>query len=357
MPVILSGGSGKRLWPLSTDACPKQFLPLTGCQTLLQLTAMRTALRAEFGPMTVIANNDHRFLVAEQMRQFGVKPLQIVLEPLGRNTAPAAAVAAILAAEADPDTLVLLMPADHMIGDTDAFLAAVAVGAEAARQGEFVLFGIRPDRPATGYGYIEVGEALKCGEQVRRVRRFVEKPTRPTAKSYLASGDFLWNSGIFLLPAVGFLTEIKRLAPRVYAAAREAVDKAVLDADFLRLDGAFAAAPAISIDHAIFEKTDRAAVIEVAMNWTDIGSWSAVWDLASKDVAGNVTVGAVLAEKTSNSYLRSEGPFLATIGIKDVIVIATRDAVLVIDKAHDQEVKRVVEQLEAGVARLTYLAA
>lgn len=351
-PVILSGGAGKRLWPLSQDACPKQFLPLTESRTLLQATALRTAARAEFAPIAVIANHDHRFLVAEQLREVGLEDARIVLEPIGRNTAPAVAVAAILAAQTDPAALMLVMPADHVIGETDAFLAAIAAAAAAARAGEFVLFGVRPDHPATGYGYIEVGEALNPGEPVHRVRRFVEKPPRPTAELYLAAGNFVWNSGIFLLPARDFLQEMERLAPEVFAAARTAVDRAVADVDFLRLDAAaFAAAPAISIDHAIFEKTDRAAVVRVDMGWTDIGSWSAVWDIAPKDAAENVMLGAVIAEKTSGSYLRSEGPLVVSIGMKNVIVIATPDAILIVDKAHDQEVKRIVERIEAQAAR------
>ena len=346
-PVILSGGAGKRLWPLSQDACPKQFLPLTESRTLLQATASRTAGRAEFGPVTVIANNEHRFLVAEQLRELGIKGSRIVLEPMGRNTAPAAAVAAILAARIDPAALVLLMPADHIVGDVDAFLAAIDAGAKVARDGEFVLFGVRPDHPATGYGYIEVGAALDPLGRAHRVQRFIEKPPLASAETYLAAGNFVWNSGIFLLPARGFLQEMERLAPEVYAAARAAIDRAVPDMDFLRLDPVtFGAAPAISVDHAIFEKTDRAAVIQVDMKWTDIGCWSAIWDIAPKDAAGNVTLGNVLAEKTSNSYLRSEGPLIASIGMKDVIVIATRDAILVVDKTHDQEVKQMVERIE-----------
>ena len=269
-----------------------------------------------------------------------------MLEPMGRNTAPAAAVAAILAARIDPAALVLLMPADHIVGDIDAFLAAIDAGAKVARDGEFVLFGVRPDHPATGYGYIEVGAALDPLGRAHRVERFIEKPPLASAETYLAAGNFVWNSGIFLLPARGFLQEMERLAPEVYAAARDAIDRAVPDMDFLRLDPvAFGAAPAISVDHAIFEKTDRAAVIQVDMKWTDIGCWSAIWDIAPKDAAGNVTLGNVLAEKTSNSYLRSEGPLIASIGMKDVIVIATRDAILVVDKAHDQEVKQIVERI------------
>ncbi len=347
VPVILSGGSGKRLWPLSQFACPKQFLRLTESRTLFQATALRTGGRPAFGPTIVIANNDHRFLVAEQLRELGIEPHRIALEPVGRNTAAAAAVAALLAIQLYPDALLLLMPADHVIGDTAAFIDAIDAGTECASEGEFVLFGARPDRAATGYGYIEVGAKRDAAGRVQRVRRFVEKPPRSTAELYLAAGNFVWNSGIFLLPAGGFLREMERLQPKVYAAAREAMERAVPDEDFLRLDPtAFAAAPAISIDRAIFEKTDRAVVVQVEMKWADIGSWSAIWEIAPKDAAGNVMVGTVLAETTSSSYLRSEGPVVATIGMKDVIVIATPEAVLVVDKAYDQEVKRIVERIE-----------
>ena len=350
IPALLCGGSGTRLWPLSQAAVPKQFLSLVEDRTLLQATALRTAGRPDFGPMLVLANSAHRFLVAEQLRELGIEQLRVVLEPAVRNTAAAAAVAAMLAVEIDPDALVLLMPTDHVIGDADAFLAAIDAGAPSARKGELVLFGVRPDRPATGYGYIEIGEALDPPQgRVHRVGRFIEKPSPSQAEDYLAAKNFLWNSGIFLLPAHGFLQEMQRLAPEVLAAAEEAVRRGVPDADFLRLDpAAFAAAPAISIDHAIFEKTGRAVVVSVDMKWTDIGSWSAVWDFASKDAAGNVTVGAVHAEKTSSSYLRSEGPRLVSIGMKNVIIVATPEAVLVVDKAHDQEVKGVVARIKAG---------
>jgi mannose-1-phosphate guanylyltransferase/mannose-1-phosphate guanylyltransferase/mannose-6-phosphate isomerase len=350
-PVILCGGSGKRLWPLSRAASPKQFLPLAGSETLLQSTALRVARRAGFGPMIVVAGDEHRSLVAEQLGELEIAPPRIVLEPVGRNTAPAAAVAAILATAVDPAALLLLMPADHVIGDNDAFLSAIDAGVEAARAGEFVLFGIHPDRPATGYGYIEFGERLDGPHPVHRVRRFVEKPPRPLAEQYLASGNFAWNSGIFLLPAGAFLAEMERLAPDVLAVARKAVKDATVDADFLRLDPtSFGTAPSISIDHAVFEKTDRAVVVRADMKWSDIGSWSALWDIAAKDAAGNVALGAVIAEKTSNSYLRTDGPLVATIGLANVIVIATGNIVLIADRAHDQEVKQMAERIEKELA-------
>ena len=331
-PVILCGGAGKRLWPLSREASPKQFLALAESRTLLQSTALRTSGRAGFGELIVIAHADHRFLVAEQLRPLGIGPYRIVLEPTGRNTAPAATVGALLAAAADPDGLMLLMPADHVIGDVAAFHDAIEAGARLARQGQFVLFGITPDHAATGYGYIEAGEPLEGG-RVRRVTRFVEKPDRPTAENYLEAGNFVWNSGIFLLPAAGFLREVARLAPDILAAAEHAVAAAAADPDYTRLDQeAFAASPSISVDYAIFEKTDRAAVVPVDMNWTDIGSWLALWDFMPKDAAGNVISGPVMVEKTSNAYIRSEGPFVATIGMDDVIVVATEDTVLVVEQ-------------------------
>jgi mannose-1-phosphate guanylyltransferase/mannose-6-phosphate isomerase len=347
-PVILSGGFGKRLWPLSQGLLPKQLVRFSKGQTLLQSTVMRTLNRPGFAPAMVIANAEHRFSVAEQLREIGLSQMEVVLEPLGRNTAPAAAVAAILAIGADPAALVLLMPADHVIGDAEAFFAAVEAGVPAARSGGLVTFGIRPDRPATGYGYIEIGGELGRVGGAHRVERFVEKPPPALAERFVETGSFVWNSGIFLFQARDLLAEMDRFAPEVSAAARHAVLRAVRDTDFLRLDpAAFSASPSISIDHAVFENTDRAAVVQVDMAWSDIGSWSAMWDIAPKDEAGNVAIGTAFAERSTNCYLRSEGPVVACVGLDDVIVVATPDAVLVVSKSHDQDVKRVAERLAA----------
>lgn len=341
-PVILAGGSGTRLWPLSHESLPKQFLALTESRTLLQATALRTAGQPDFCDPIVVANMEHRFRAADQLLEVGVRARSLVVEPFGRNTGPAATVAAMILADSDPDALMLLMPSDHVIGNPDAFLSAIWTGAEAARDGNFVLFGTKPSYAATAYGYIEIGERL--ADNVHRVRRFVEKPAPAAAEQFVATGRFFWNSGIFLLPVRAFLAEIQRLAPDVASAARTAFESAVVDADFTRLDAdAFGAAPSTSIDHAVFEKTERAVVIPVEMGWQDIGSWSSIWQAAGKDDAGNVLVGNVVADRTSNSYLRTDGPRLAVLGVDDMVVVATSDAVLVVRLDCDQDIRRVAD--------------
>jgi mannose-1-phosphate guanylyltransferase/mannose-1-phosphate guanylyltransferase/mannose-6-phosphate isomerase len=346
-PVILSGGSGSRLWPLSRESFPKQLLPLTGPRTLLQETALRVADPRLFHPVMVVANAEHRFVIAEQLREAGARTPTIVLEPMAKNTAPAVAAAALIASEADPEALILVMPADHAVPDVAGFVAAVRAGAPAARDGALVLFGVAPDSPATGYGYIRAGAAL-TGE-VRRVEAFVEKPDQVTAEGYLADGRYAWNSGIFLLPAQGVIAELEAHAPAVLAAAREALAKAKKDMDFLRLDAeAFAQSPSISIDYAVMEKTARAAVAPASFAWSDVGAWSALWTLAPRDDAGNVQIGDTLAEDVRGSYLRSEGPLIAAVGVADLIIVATPDAVLVANKHKDQDVKTLVERLRAS---------
>jgi mannose-1-phosphate guanylyltransferase/mannose-6-phosphate isomerase len=349
VPVLLSGGTGSRLWPLSREAYPKQLLPLVDDRTMLQQTAMRTMDPARFGPPLVVANQEHRFLIAEQLRALGIVDATIMLEPLGRNTAPAAAVAALCALQDDPEACILIMPADHAIRDIDGFRTAVETGARAAAQGRFVLFGMKPTEPATGYGYIQMGSALPDAEGVHQVAAFVEKPERAVAERYLASGDYLWNGGIFLLPARELVEEFERRAPELLANARASLENATRDIDFLRLDPkAFERCPSISIDYAIMEKTERAVVVPTDFGWTDVGSWSALWDIGAKDESGNVSVGDVLAEGVKNSYLRSEGgPLVAALGVEDLIVVATADVVLVTAKNRDQDVKMLVERLKA----------
>jgi mannose-1-phosphate guanylyltransferase/mannose-1-phosphate guanylyltransferase/mannose-6-phosphate isomerase len=348
IPVLLSGGTGSRLWPLSREAFPKQLLSLAGEKTMLQQTALRVADRSEFGPLLVIGNTEHRFMIAEQLRQLGTEGASIVLEPVGRNTAPAAVVAALAAQAVDPDAMILLMPADHVVQDVAAFREAVRRGAAAAARGSFVLFGIRPTEPATGYGYIEIGDELADAKGVHRVSSFVEKPQLDVAQKYLASQRFLWNGGIFLLPATEFLAEVERLAPDILEAAGAAFRNAERDLDFLRLEpDAFGRSPSVSIDYAVMEKTDRATVVPASFGWTDVGSWSSLWEIGEKDAGGNVLVGDVVAEGVTNSYLRSDGPLVATLGVDDVIVVATNDAVLVVSKDQDQNVKRIVEKLKA----------
>ena len=352
IPVILSGGSGTRLWPLSRELYPKQLLALTGEMTLLQQTAARLEKFPEAAPPVVVCNEEHRFLVAEQLRAMEITPTAIILEPTGRNTAPATAVAAIQAMAVDLEALILVLPADHLIKDVNAFGRAVAVGAEFARQGKLVTFGIKPDKPETGYGYIRQGEALAGGKTKRTgkayaVEQFVEKPDRSTAKKYLESGDYLWNSGMFLFRADTFLHELQMHAPAMVEACQKSFTAATQDLDFLRLDEqAFAACPSDSIDYAVFEKTANAAVVPVDPGWSDIGSWSALWEVSDKDANGNVLAGDVLAIDSSGSYIRAENRLVAAVGIEDLIVVETADAVMVADKKHVQDVKKIVKKLK-----------
>ncbi|CAA7621662.1 mannose-1-phosphate guanylyltransferase/mannose-6-phosphate isomerase [Magnetospirillum sp. UT-4] len=339
IPVILSGGAGTRLWPLSRELRPKQLLPLAGEQTLLQQTVERVP-----GRPVVVCNQEHRFIVAEQLREMGREPRGIVIEPVGRNTAPAAAVAAILA-EAEPDALLLVMPSDHQIRDLDAFRRAVAAAVPLARDGRLVTFGIQPTEPHTGYGYIKRGPGLGDGFAVER---FVEKPDRATAEGYVAGGDHYWNSGIFLFPARLYLDELGRREPEMVERSRAALAEGSGDLFFFRLaEAPFAAIRGQSIDYAVMEHTDRAAVMPVDMGWSDIGSWTALWQQTGPDAEGNVLVGDVLAIDTAGSYVRSDHHLVATLGVRDLVVVATDDAVLVADKAHDQDVKKIVETLKA----------
>ena len=348
VPVLMSGGAGTRLWPLSRESHPKQLLPLTGEHTLLQETLLRVADRERFTAPVVIANHEHRFVIAEQLRALGIHDGRIILEPEGRNTAPAAAIACLVARAADPDALVLLMPADHAIMGQEAFLSAVDAGAPAARAGRFILFGVTPTAPATGYGYIRRGATLPHWPGVADVAAFVEKPDLVRAQAYLADGHHAWNSGLFLLPAAAFLDELACLEPDMLASCRAALDDAGTDLDFLRLaPEPFRQIRGNSIDYAVMERTDRAAMVEARFGWTDIGSWGALWELGPHDGQGNVLAGDVVAHDVTGSYLRSEGPLVAALGVRDLIVVATQDAVLVAPRAADQQVKTLVEMLKA----------
>jgi mannose-1-phosphate guanylyltransferase/mannose-1-phosphate guanylyltransferase/mannose-6-phosphate isomerase len=347
-PVILSGGSGTRLWPMSRQTYPKQFLALTGERSLLQETVARVGNPSRFAAPVMVCNVEHRFVIAEQLRQLDIKAQSIVLEPTGRNTAPAAAAAALLLARTDPEALMLLLPSDHAINDVIAFQSAVAPAAAAAGKGALVTFGIKPVQPETGYGYIQRGAPLKGSPGCFSVAAFVEKPDLPMAKDYLARGGYDWNSGMFLFGAGAYLEELERLEPDIVACCRNAVDAATCDLDFTRLDeGSFKASPAKSIDYAVMEHTDRAVVVPAEMGWNDVGSWAALWDIGAKDGAGNVTVGDVMALESSGCYLRSEGPLVATLGIDGLVVVATDDAVLVAPKERAQDVRVVVEALRA----------
>ena len=342
LPVILSGGSGTRLWPLSREAYPKQFLPLAGEKTMLQATWERVAAIATRPPL-VVANEAHRFVAAEQLLQVGVQPQAILLEPVGRNTAPAIAVAALEAIADGSDPLLLVLASDHVITDTAAFHAAVLAAAPAAAAGKLVTFGIVPTGPETGYGYIKA----QGSDNIRPVERFVEKPDLVTAQGYVASGDYFWNSGMFLLRASRYLQELERFAPEMAAGCRLAFAGAVRDADFTRLDkDAFTALASDSIDYAVMEKTRDAVVIALDAGWNDVGSWSALRDVSPRDADGNATRGDVIAIDCRNSYAYGEH-LIAMVGLDNVIVVETEDAVLVAHADKVQQVKDVVTRLKA----------
>jgi len=353
VPVILCGGTGTRLWPLSRASYPKQYWPLAGNgdDTLLQQTQQRLEGLPGLAPPLLLCNEDHRFIVAEQMRQLGVEPAAILLEPMGRNTAPAVAVAALHATERGEDPLLLVLAADHVIRDAARFRATVEAGMAAAVEGRLVTFGIVPTAPETGYGYIEAAEALPAAgaEPLRAVpiARFVEKPDRATAETFLASGRFTWNSGMFLFRASAILAELERLAPEVVSACRSALEHDSSDLEFLRLEReAFANCPSVAIDVAVMEKTDRGAVLPLAAGWSDVGSWSALWETADQDAAGNVLRGRVIGEGVRNCYLRSEHRLVVGLGVEDLVVVETDDVVLVAHRDRAQEVKTIVGRLE-----------
>jgi mannose-1-phosphate guanylyltransferase/mannose-6-phosphate isomerase len=348
VPVILSGGSGTRLWPVSRESFPKQFWPLVSDRSMIEETARR-AVGPGFAAPIVVCNQDHRFLVAEQMRQAGVVGARILLEPVGRNSAPAVAAAALLAAEDDPESVLWMMAADAAITDLTKLHALLAEAVVAARAGRIVLFGMRPTGPETGYGYIEVGEAMPGLPGVHAVARFEEKPDAPTAAKLVATGRHLWNSGMFVFTARTMLDELARHAPEVLGAVRQAFAERRIDLDFIRLGAAaFAACPSISLDYAVAERTDRAAVVPADLGWSDVGSWGALWDLGAKDAAGNVAVGDVLLEGARDCYVRSDGIVTAVVGLEDAVVVVTEDAVLAMHRDRAQDVKRVVDRLRAA---------
>jgi mannose-1-phosphate guanylyltransferase/mannose-6-phosphate isomerase len=342
--VLLSGGSGTRLWPLSREAYPKQFLALAGDHSLLQDTWRRAAPLATGAPI-VVANEEHRFLVAEQLRQLGVHAPAILLEPVGRNTAPAIAAAALQAGEAGADPLLLVLPSDHVIADADGFRAAVRAASPAASAGALVTFGIVPDAPEAGFGYIQA-DASADVHGVRGVARFVEKPDAATAAGYLASGGYFWNSGMFLFRASVVLAELERFRPEMLAAVRASLAAARRDGDFIRLDkDAFAACPADSIDYAVMERTRDARVLPVDIGWSDVGSWSALWQVAERDAEGNAHHGDLLAVDSHDNYVHGR-KLVALVGVDDLVVVDTDDAVLVARKDRVQQVKDVVAMLK-----------
>ena len=349
-PVLLSGGSGTRLWPLSREAYPKQFLALSGDRTMLQDTWLRVAGIADAAPI-VIAGEDHRFLVAEQLRQVDAPTPAIVLEPVGRNTAPAIAAAALQAMAGGADPLLLVLPSDHVVRDAPAFQAAVREAMPAAESGALVTFGIVPEAAETGFGYIQAGAgqagADDAADGVREVLRFVEKPDAATAQAYVDAGGYYWNSGMFLLRASRYLEELQRFRPDIVAAVRAAFDGAARDGDFIRLQReAFAAGPSDSIDYAVMEKTDAAMVLPVDIGWNDVGSWSALWAVSEQDADGNAHNGDVIAVDSRGSYVWSRR-MVALVGVDDLVVVETDDAVLVARKDRVQQVKDVVARLKA----------
>ena len=350
IPVILSGGSGSRLWPLSRALRPKQFLGLTDELTLFQLTLERLQGLVEPLKPIVVANDDHRFLVAEQCLEHGVTPSALILEPLARNTAPAIAVAAFAAQAQGGDPVLLVLPSDHVFKNIKAFQNAVRVGEEAALAGALVTFGIVPTAPETGYGYVKASTDkaphVTAGSQA--VEAFVEKPDLETAKRYLAGGNYFWNSGMFMFRASTYLAELQTHNPAMFTACKQALNLAKKDLDFVRLDKeAFAQSPSDSIDYAVMEKTSKAVVVPLDAGWSDVGAWSAVWEVLPQDGSGNATRGDVVVEGAKNCYVHADYRLVSLLGVENVVVIETSDAVLVAHKDKAQDVKKLVDRLKA----------
>lgn len=347
-PVILSGGSGTRLWPLSRQLRPKQFLPLVDELTLFQNTVQRLQGIPQLEDALVVCNEEHRFMVAEQLRELRLGHQGILLEPVGRNTAPALALAALhLTQQGKADALMLVLPADHVIANEEAFQQAVQQAAQAAQDGYLTTFGIVPQRAETGYGYIRQGVDL-VGLPVKRVATFVEKPDVATAQAYVASGEYLWNSGMFLFRADRLLAALEEYQPKVLQACQSALAHPNHDLDFIRLDAAaFAAAPAISIDYAVMEKTHDAVVIPLDAGWNDVGAWSAVWEVSQQDTQQNVLRGDTLTHQASGNLVHAEHRLVALVGVDDLVVVETKDAVLVAHRDQVQDVKHIVGQLQA----------
>ncbi len=341
IPVILSGGSGTRLWPASRAMYPKQLLPLTGDKTMLQATALRIdGLPGAAGRCLVVSNEAHRFAIAEQMNGIEQRT-RILLEPEGRNTAPAVALAAF---EADPDDLLLVMPADHVIRDVEAFQKAVAAGIPAAEDGKLVTFGIVPGAPETGYGYIK---ATPADDQPVPVEQFVEKPDATTAEAYVAAGTYFWNSGMFLFRASAFLGELEALAPLMFAACKKAMAAKTIDGDFIRPEAdAFRSSPADSIDYAVMEKSKAVMMLPLDAGWSDVGSWSALHDVTAKDSDGNALDGDAHLVNCKGTYVQAESRLVAAVGLENVVVVETKDAVLVTDRDQCQDVKALVDELK-----------
>jgi mannose-1-phosphate guanylyltransferase / mannose-6-phosphate isomerase len=350
-PVILSGGSGTRLWPLSRAMYPKQFIHFFNDTdpSFLGATLRRLPSGADFTQPILLCNNDHRFLVREELERAGITPEAIYLEPVARNTAPAIAVAALAVVARDPSGILVVMPSDHVIDNAAVFAGAVQRAARVAAQKRLVLFGIKPASPHVGYGYIRYGAALADGDaSAFTVDAFVEKPDAATAQSYLDAGNYLWNSGIFVLHAQTFIDELQRLTPDILTAARSALHNAREDMSFLRLDGnAFATAPSISVDYAVMERTTCAAVLPLDVGWNDVGSWASLWEIAKHDADDNFARGDAIMVGSTGLYVHSERSLVATIGVKDLIIVDTPDALLVADKTRAQDVSKIVARLKS----------
>jgi mannose-1-phosphate guanylyltransferase/mannose-6-phosphate isomerase len=345
-PVILSGGFGGRLWPVSRAHYPKQFLPLITDRSLLQETALRLVGLENIEAPTLICNERHRFIVAEQLQASQIQARRIFLEPVGRNTAPAIAIAAWDIAETDSNGVMLVTPSDHVILHVPSFHKAIESGIKLAQQGYLATFGVLPTSPKTGYGYIKCGNPIETDKQQLNVDAFVEKPDLPTAERYLESQNYLWNSGIFVFKASVFLEQLKQYAPDIYQASLNAHQNIQTDTDFARLRQTdFEQCPSDSIDYAVMEKTDRAAVIPVDMGWSDVGSWGSLWEVVSKDASGNATNGHVYLKDVSNCYIKSQKEIVAALGIDDLIVIDTDDALLIAHMDKEQEVRDVFKKL------------
>ena len=346
-PLILSGGSGTRLWPLSRRAYPKQLLALAGTDSLLQETALRVQDPEYFEQPLILCNDEHRFIIAEQLRAKDITPLAIALEPIARNTAPAITAAALIISELDPDGIMLVLPSDHVIRDLPAFRSAVDTACSAARNGRLTTFGIVPEHAETGFGYIQCGSELEGLPGAYDVTEFVEKPNAERARVFLESGDYAWNSGMFVFPVRALLEEMGQFQPDLLSACRESVEKAGRDLTFTRLEEtAFRKAPSISIDHALMEKTQSAAVVTCEIGWSDVGSWAALWEQGDQDDQGNVTLGDVVLHDVENSYIRSERRLVSAIGVRDLVIVETDDAILVAPRDRAHEVKTIVGELD-----------
>jgi mannose-1-phosphate guanylyltransferase/mannose-6-phosphate isomerase len=348
-PVIMCGGSGTRLWPVSRTVYPKQFMALGAGGTLFQETIRRFPASESFAAPIVICNDEHRFIVGEQLRQIDATASAILLEPVGRNTAAAAAIGALQLVETDPKAVMLLAAADHFIALPDRLREAVRTAVPAAEAGSFVTFGIRPNRPETAYGYIQVGAAMPDLPGVNRVAHFVEKPTAERAAEYIAAGDHVWNSGLFLMRAADYLAELERLEPEIAAGCRTAFAGRKVDLDFQRLaEEPFTSVPNKSIDYAVMEHTDRATIVLTApdLGWSDVGSWASLWDVAQRDDAGNAIRGDVIAIDVADSYIRGERRLIAALGIRDLVIVDTEDALLVMPRDRTQELRTIVAELQ-----------